>query len=348
MKVYFTLALQEGCYYVRCMLPMIAGGWDGDMSSLREPHYNAEQMAQACLNADVVVFHRPNDDRCLEIASKLREQGKKIVMDSDDTYKDVDGHKFQYLLNRVDNYLDKFAEFADLITCSTEFLAKEYRELNKNVIVLPNCVDPDFWPEPLLNESEKVRIGIVGSTAYESDLTEFKPVLEALNARSDVQIVLFGLPPKNETTVKIVQPVHKKDYAFWESLNVEWQPLVKMADYFDTLNELRLDLMLIPRQDRYFNRCKSNLKFLEASMLEIPVIAQGFTTGDSPYQQNPKDTEYMRIVTDKKDWLPYIETYINDKNGRQASGKRAKDYVVENYSIEKHINQWQEAYELLR
>lgn len=329
------------------MLPMQAAGWDGDMSSLREPHYNAEQMAHACINADVVVFHRPNDDRCLEIAQKLREQGKKIVMDSDDTYKDVDGHKFQYLLNRVDNYLDKFAEFADLVTCSTEFLAKEYRELNKNVVVLPNCVDPDMWPEPLRNEGEKVRIGIVGSTAYESDLEEFKPVLEALNKRSDVRLVLFGLPPKNEQTVKVIQPVHKKDYAFWESLNVEWQPLVKMKDYFETLNELRLDLMLIPRQDRYFNRCKSNLKFLEASMLEIPVIAQGFETGDSPYQQNIEDTKYMTVVTNPKNWMREIETLIEMKDIRKNMGKNAREYVIENYSIEKHINQWENAYEFL-
>ena len=43
--------------------------------------------------------------------------------------------------------------------------------------------------------------------------------------------------------------------------------------------------MLIPRGENYFNRCKSNIKFLEASMCEIPVIAQSFTTNDSPYDE---------------------------------------------------------------
>ncbi len=335
--------MQEGCYYCRCMIPMIAGGWDGDKSSLREPHFTAESMAQACLDADVVVFHRPNDDRCLEIARLLREQGKKIVMDSDDTYKDVDGHKFEYLLNRIDGYLDEFGRQADLITCSTEFLAKEYRELNKNVVVLPNYVDPDIWPEPERNEGEKVRIGIVGSPAYESDLNGFRDVLLALNDKSDVQLVLFGLPPKNEATAKIVQPVHKQDYAFWESLNIEWQPLVSMADYFETLNDLKLDLMLIPRADRYFNRCKSNLKFLEASMLEIPVIAQGFKTNDSPYQ-GIEDSKYMTIITDNNKWLEEIDFLIQDKELRREIGKRAREYVIENYSIDDHINKWIKAY----
>ena len=347
MKVYFTMSMQEGCYYVRCMVPMIEAGWDGDKQSFQIPAYDQNQMAQACMNADVVVFHRPNDDRAIQIAEKLREQGKKIVMDTDDTYKDIDEHKFQYLLNRIESSMNKFAKQADLITCSTQFLADEWKTINPNVVVLPNCVDPDAWPEPLRNEGEKVRIGIVGSTAYQSDLEEFKPILEALSKRTDVQLVLFGLPPKNETTEKIVQPAHKKDYAFWESLNIEWQPLVPMAEYFDTLNELKLDLMLIPRADRYFNRCKSNLKFLEASMLEIPVIAQGFKTDDSPYQQNPEDKQFMIVVTENTDWEEAIDTLVKNKDLRKEIGKKAKEYVIANYSIADHINKWEKAYELL-
>lgn len=347
MKVYFTLSQEEGCYFYRCLTPMIAGGWDGDKTSLRNWHFTGESMAQATLDADVVVFHRPNDERCLQIADLLRKQGKKIVMDSDDTYKDIDGHKFEYLLEKVNKHLDEFGRKADLITCPTEFLAKEYRELNKNVVVLPNCVDPDAWPDPIRNETDKVRIGIVGSTAYESDWHGFKEVLMALNERTDIQLVLFGLPPKNEDTAKVVQQVHKKDYAFWESLNIEWQPLVAMADYFDTLNELKLDLMLIPRADRYFNRCKSNLKFLEASMLSVPVVAQGFTTNDSPYQQNPKDAEHMKIVVDNSKWLGVIDELIKDKQQRIDMGKKAREYVLENYAIEKNIHKWQSAYEQL-
>jgi len=350
MKIYFTLSTQQGCYFVRSMIPMIAGGWNGDQTSLLSAHLNGNQMAQACMDADVVVFHRPNDDRCLEIADKLRQLGKKIVMDSDDTYKDIDGQKWQYLLNKVDGYLDKFGREADMITCSTEFLAKEYRALNKNVVVLPNTVDPDFWPdedEILRNDGEKVRIGFVGSVAYGGDFSQMQDALMELNKREDVQLVLFGLPPKTEGFMKVVVPAHKKEFQFWESLNIEWQPLVPMKDYIQTLNELKLDLMVIPRGDRYFNRCKSNLKFLEASMLEIPVIAQGFSTGDSPYQQNPEDANRMVIITDNNEWLPAINKMVENKEMRREIGKRAREYVIQNYSIEKHINKWEEAYKSL-
>lgn len=348
MKVYYTLSLQRGCYYVRCMVPMIEGGWDGDMSSLQRFNYTGPSMAAGALNADVVVFHRPNDDRAIEIAKLLRAQGKKIVMDSDDTYKDIDGHKWGRLLRKVDKSLDEFGKFADLITCSTEFLAKEYKELNPNVVVLPNCVDPEAWPdqdEILRNDGEKVRIGLVGSVAYETNFESFAPVIRELDEREDVQLVLLGLPARNETTEKVVVPAHKKDYEFWESLkNVEWTPLVDMKDYFDTLNSLKLDIMLIPRADRYFNRCKSNLKFLEASMLEIPVIAQGFSTGDSPYQQNSDDADHMSIAYVPDDWKQSIEYLIKNKEARKVIGQKAREYVIENYSISKNIHLWQEAY----
>lgn len=349
MKVYYTLSMQQGCYYVRCMVPMIAGGWDGDQYSFTSSHLDEHQMARGVLDADIVVFQRPNDDRALEIAKLLKAQGKKIVMDSDDTYKDIDGHKWGRLLQKVDQSLDAFGWFADMITCSTEFLAKEYRELNKNVVVLPNCIDPDVWPDPERNEGPKVRIGIVGSTAYETNQApEFAKVLHELDEREDVQLVLLGLPAKTPDRMKVVVPAHKKDYEFWEGFkNLEWTPLVDMKDYFDTLNNLKLDLMLIPRADRYFNRCKSNLKFLEASMLEIPVIAQGFTTGDSPYQQNPSDQEYMEIVVDNKDWIEKINFLINHKEDRRGMGKRAKEYVLKNYNIEDKIHLWEEAYKTL-
>lgn len=347
MKVYFCNSLLDSCWYVRCLVPMGVIGADGDKTSLRSAPIEPEQRSQAVLDADVVVFHRPNDDRSLKIAKILRKQGKKIVMDNDDTYKNVDGKKWVEILKKVDFHLDEFGKFADLITCSTEFLAQEYRKLNNNVVVLPNCIDPEAWDEPIKNDTDKVRIGFVGSVTTSNDYASIKDILPILSARSDVQLVVFGLPVQNDTTKLVVQERYAEEYAFWHSLNIEWHPLVNMKDYIDTLTSLKLDMMVIPRKDDYFNRAKSNLKFLEASMLEIPVIAQGFSDNLSPYQVNPKDSEHMVIITDNKDWLSAIETMINDKDGRERMGKEAHDYVLENYDINKKGDLWTKAYSSL-
>lgn len=344
MKVFYTNSALETCYYVRCLVPMQAGGWDGDKTSLRFPALNHEQKAQAVLDADVVVFHRPNDERSFEIAKELKKLGKKIVSDGDDTYKELQT-KWKEVLATVDGWVDKFnTEVADLVTCSTEILAEEYRKSNPNVVILPNCVDPDVWPEePQKNDGLKVRIGLVGSVSVNGDFESMLPALQALSKRDDVQLVLFALPRKTDETV-LAQKYYKEDYDFWDSMNVEWQPFVGRADYVNTLDDLKLDLMVIPRKDDYFNRCKSNLKFLEASMLEIPCIAQGFPDGKSPYEVDPEDADHLMLVKDNNDWITKIEQMINFPVQRREMGKKAKKYVIEKYSIEKNIHKWETAY----
>lgn len=352
MKIYFTNSLLRGCYYVRCLLPMRELGADGDRTSMRSEVIPEEMRARAVLDADLVVFHRPNDDRSLKIAEMLRKQGKKIVMDNDDTYKGFDQTKLGKLFPKIDQAVDNFGRFADLITCSTEKLKEEYLKLNPNVVVLPNCVDPDDWSEPERNEGDKVRIGLVGSVGMLGDMTNFAPTLRELVARPDVQIVLLALPPRDETTIQRVQKMYEPEYAFWDAFNfkeankVEWHHFVPQYEYNDKINDMKLDILVIPRADDYFNRCKSNLKFLEASMLEIPVVAQGFSTGDSPYQ-DPEDAKYMEIILDNSKWMDVLIPLIENKEKRQAMGKKAREYVIERYSISKNIHKWKEAYATL-
>ncbi len=347
MKVFFVNSFLETCHYVRCLIPMWAGGWDGDKTSLRAQRIDLQQKAKGMVDADIIVFHRPNDDRSLDVAKKLKSAGKKIVMDNDDTYKETDTRKFKDLLSQVDHWVDEFGKFCDLITCSTEFLRQEYLKLNPNVVVLPNCIDPDQWPEePQRNEGDKVRIGFVGSVAMNGDFEPMKDTLLALTKRDDVTVVLFALPPKRSDT-QLAQKYYKEDYEFWESIRVEWQPFVEIADYADTLDDLKLDIMVIPRREDYFNKCKSNLKFLEASMLEIPIISQGFSDGNSPYEVNPKDAKHMVIIKDNSKWAEEIEKLVKDKQLRLNMGKSAKSYVLENYNINKHIWRWEQAYKEL-
>lgn len=349
MKVYFCNSFLESCYYVRCLVPLIEGGWDGDRTSLRGGINPPQIQSRAVLDADVVVFHRPNDWRCKEIALRLKAMGKKIVADNDDTYKGIEGKNLAKALEKVDKSLDDFCRIADLVTCSTEVLAEEYRKVNPNVVVLPNCVDPEAWPDPERNEGDKVRIGFIGSVASNGDYNEMKDVLKQLSDREDVQLVVFALPPqspdKMDTEAQIVRELYKADYDFWHSLNIEWQSFVPMASYMDTLNDLKLDVMVIPRRDDYFNRCKSNLKFLEASMLEIPVVAQGFADGKSPYQVDPEDENYMDIVLKPIEWMAYLEPLIENKDVRRLRGKLAREYVIKKYSIANNIQKWEQAYQ---
>jgi glycosyltransferase involved in cell wall biosynthesis len=353
MKVYYINSGNNGCYNVRCLLPLVANGWDGDRTSLYPAVKTPEDKARAAKDADVVVFHRPETNNKIELALYLKKLGKKIVFDNDDTYKDhtavklndyFDKERTERGLAMVNKAADAFAVEADLVTCTTDWLADEYRKLNSKVVVLPNCVDPFYFEEPLKNETDVVRIGVTGSIGSSTDLDVVAPIIKHYEHDPRVKIVFFSLPP-NRKENPVVEKIYRDEYAFLDSVDVEWHPTVNADVYYDKLNSLRLDMMIIPRADNYFNRAKSNLKWLEASMFEIPCIVQGFADGKSPYQVNPNDAPYYKLVMDNKDWIPEIEKMINDKEGRIALGKAAREYVAREYNIEKHAHKWIEAYE---
>lgn len=352
MRVFYISSGNWGCYIVRCLLPLVANGWDGDSTSIRPGVMTPEDKLKAAKNAEIIVFHRPETHQKIELARTLKSLGKKIVFDNDDTYKDhtavklndyFDKERTQRGLAMVNKEADGFAIEADLVTCTTEWLADEYRKLNPNVVVLPNCVDPFYFDKPIRNETDIVRIGITGSIGSSTDLDVVAPIIKHYENDPRVRIVFFSLPP-NRKGNPVVEKIYRDEYAFLDSVNVEWHPTVNADVYYDKINSLKLDIMIIPRADNYFNRAKSNLKFLEASMFEIPCIAQGFSDGKSPYQMNPKDKENLVMVMDNKDWIPEIEKMIADKEGRRALGKKAHDYVVENYDINKKAHLWEEAY----
>ncbi len=341
MRVHFISNKFDGCQIVRCLHPMIYNGWSGDKTSLRTERIDQSESLKIALNSDVVVFHRPDDEKKLQAAVLLKKLGKKIVFDNDDTYKEVDNMKLGKMFKEKTEYLDRFIDIADLVTTTTEYLAKEYREISDKVEVIPNCIDPNDWDTPLRNKGNKVRIGLFGSTTINGDCYPVKEALQELSKRDNVTIVMFGLPAKDLQT-DLIKDFYKDDFNFWDKINIEWHPFVPAEDYYRTLNELRLDIALIPRKDNYFNRCKSNLKFLEASMLEIPCIAQGFEDGNSPYQG--KDEKYMVIVKDNNKWLEEIDKLIKDKKLRVKIGKEAKKYVLKNYNIIKNAKNWLNIY----
>lgn len=353
MKVYFVHTNLEGCYNVRCLFPLQENGWDGDRTTMMLNRATSENKAKALMSADIVVFHRPDKEQFLAVARTLKKQGKKIVFDNDDTYKDYGGYKFtEYLdkervergLETMNNILDTFIKEADLVTCPTEFLKKEYLELNPNVVVLPNTVDPFYYPEPLRNETDIVRIGITGSVGITADVEVLKPIIEHYEHDPRVRLVLLSLPPEGEN--ENYKRLYVDEYAFWNKTNVEWHSFVASDKYYEYLNELKLDMVIIPRHDSLFNRCKSNLKFLESSMLETPVIAQAFSTGDSPYQ-GVEDQKYLLLANTYDEWIEQIEKLIADKELRREIGRKAKEYVEREYNIESKAHLWREAYESL-
>jgi len=354
-KAYFFSSPYKGCSYVRCLLPQLHGGYNGSLTSLYGKFKDPKVVLDGAKNTDIAVFHRPDKITNHKVAMLLKQMGKKIVFDNDDTFKLDKGNPFfcnkkmtEKHEQKYSDILDNFITNSDAVITTTEFLAKEYRELNNNVYVIPNYIDPDDWEKPKRNEGDKIRIALVGSVAYSKDFSVIKGIIRQLDADKRIQLVMFGLfDKKRREENKDAIAIHEDEYAFWDTLeNLEHVPWCPLEDYFETLNDLKLDIMLIPREENYFNKCKSNVKFLEAAMCEIPVIAQSFTTKDSPYDFDLNGKNGL-LATTEDDWKKQIELLVEDKELRRKVGREAKKYTLKHYDIKDNVYKWEDLFNQL-
>lgn len=345
MRVTFVPGMYDGCWYVRCDLPARYNGWYAGKGSSFEN--DKEALYREAMQSDVVVFQRPNDPQRVELMHLLKLKGKKVVMDNDDTYLPGVGVPIEKMSNgqieiaeAMNANLYQAAALADLIVTTTETLKQEYLQINPNVVVLPNCIDPLDQHKRIPNKTGKYRVGFIGSVSSNDDYYHVQNDIKRLDERGDVTIVVFGIKQSDGAVMKSWQ----KDFGFWDSLkNVEWQPFVPIQEYFYTINTLALDLAIIPRKDNYFNRCKSNLKYLECSLLGIPVVAQSFPDGDSPYD----NLEHIQLVGFHESWYNKIVELLADKVRRQEMARNAKSFVLENYNAKKLAILWKKEFEKL-
>ncbi len=348
MKIFYLQGDYPFCYYYRGYMPGIYSGQMVVSEFLRpDADVSTARIHEKAMDADVICFQRPSSRASLDLAKLLKLKGKKIIFDNDDSYSGVPlarlgSEKQVEIAKELNKNLNDFVKMADGVTVSTQILADEYRKLNPNVAVLKNCIDPlDEYPcKP--NTTGKFRIGFIGSVTSNDDYVHIKEQIKRLDERGDITIVILGVKFQDGKTM----PSMQEDYDFWASMkNVEWHPVVHVTDYYMAVASLALDLAVIPRKDHYFNKCKSNLKFLDMSLLKIPVIAQGFPDGLSPYQG--QDEEYMTVVNDNDTWYNEIIRIKDDYLSFSNLAIKAHDYVLREYSVTNYAQEWQKQIENL-
>jgi len=338
MKILFLQGDYNFCYYFRGYLPGVYSNQMVISSFIRQDmKVNHQDMMDKAMKADIICFQRPSGQNALELAQLLKLKGKKIIFDNDDSYSGIPlarlgSEKQVEIAKDLNKNLNEFVKMADGVTVSTKILAEEYAQLNPNVVVLKNCIDPldEFPCKP--NTTGKFRIGFIGSVTSNDDYLHIKDDIKKLDERGDITLVIMGVKYADGS----IMPSMQEDFDFWNSLkNVEWHTVVPVTEYYPKLASLALDLAIIPRKDHYFNKCKSNLKFLDMSLHSIPVLAQGFPDGLSPYQG--VDEPYLTLAGD---WYDDIIRIKDNYEEYKEKATKAKAYVLENYNIKNYAQTW--------
>ncbi len=285
--------------------------------------------------ADYVVL--PNmfsDITYLMKALKAKNNSLEFVMDLDQNLHVIPKEHLDYSKITAEAKTQLLSNIAkmDMVTGASEGLLEYYDRLierdypNSEVAMefIPNLVSQFGYQEaePLnKNETDKVRIGIIGTGATAYDTLTIVDVLKELTKKhkDKVELILFGwngkLPHKKE-------PLKDIPFTYVKS--------VSFLDYFDQLNKLQLDIALLPSKKIPYNtHGKSFIKVLEFAVYAIPVVASNLP----PYDEVIENKETGFLVSTPKQWITVIDRLIEDKKLRDRIGKSALKEVWRNFSF---------------
>jgi glycosyltransferase involved in cell wall biosynthesis len=275
--------------------------------------------------ADTIVFPRFFPDASPNILVALvefcKKNGKKVIWETDDFLDKLPEHNpvsTQTNIESTQKSIEFLRKSADGKTVSTRILQEHYGGK-----ICPNSVDMELWGNLKKEDAGKLVIGWSGGWTHQKDLEMIIPVLQKLKKKHKFEIRLFGFDPEfNKNTLY---------YKFYNHVNV-----FKFPQRFA---ELGFDIAIAPLIDDEFNQYKSNIKWLEASMLGIPTVASNL-----PPYEDIKDGETGFLCANIDEWSEKLEKLILSKTLRTKLGKQAKEYVIGNYDIKRTVINWEKAY----
>jgi len=204
---------------------------------------------------------------------------------------------FAYMLQSVDG-----------IFVSTQPLKDYLRELNPNIIVLPNRIDSRQW-EKKKKVGSKVKIGWTYTPTHTDDIKPIQGVFERLKAKYHDTIELEATMLEMDGVTKI-NPVPTKDFP-------------------KLLCELRWDIAIAPLEDNEFNRGKSSNKWLESTMAGSVFVGSDVY----PYSKAIEHGKTGFLCKTEDEWFETLCMLIEDKKLRQKVQRKAEKVVRAEYDI---------------
>ncbi len=326
--VYSPYRPEHACAEIRLCAPMRRLGWN--VIWVRQAGSDHDQFAiDLARGIDLVFVQRqfPSLKNEKVLRAALRSD-VPIVFDLDDMLLDVPPwHPSSAELSRRAPFIRWVLSEADLITVSTEPLAASLRKVTRRPIrVQPNCVDTSlFVKRRTRSEDGRFRFLISGTSTHARDWTLIeRPLRECLDAhRGRVEAVFFGNAPSSLAADPRVR------YVPFESA---------YRGYAEQLAKLSVDAALVPLEDSAFNRCKSNIKWLEYSCLGIP----GAYSDVGPYRASIAHGKTGLLVGNSEEsWFNAMLALVSEPHETAAMAERARQQVLTEFAIDRGAREFE-------
>ena len=210
-------------------------------------------------------------------------------------------------------------EMADAVQCSTPEVEKSVlaNATPRRTQVFPNMVRFDHYPQvDIVKNPKKIRILWQGGSAHYEDWFPLKDAIGNISKKyPEVEWVMWGA---NYPWVNELIPPDRMTY-------MDWCPY---QEYKLRLCMVGHDISLAPLTDNVFNRCRSAIKWYEASVLKTPAATLAQNTG--AYKAEIQDGQTALLFNDPKEFEEKLSLLIEDAKLRKELGSNAKQWLSEN------------------
>ncbi len=341
MNIFFFTETKSGCYKWRGAIPakyLMRRGHTVQIYDGPKP-YDAP---------DVMVFFRAHFEEAFKMVEWCKKNSIRVVFDTDDALDLVPPENLHYVELQPRLPVYKFLlESADVVTTTTDTLAEYLRGWNRNVMVIPNSVDPDEWN--CGPRSGDLRVGWTGTPTHFEDLAMVLDAVRDSQKKQKFTFVLQGIC--KEASLEELQevlwakwgkailqtPIGKSLKRFLDKLSgikYEFHPGVRFEDHAQKICDLALDIGIAPLADNRFNRHKSCIKYYEYAMSGAVTVAS---------QVLPYSAEVSITAKNNRDsWKQKLEAAL--QADRKAVWREQRDWVMTHRNIENNVCLWEQAF----
>ena len=245
---------------------------------------------------------------------------------------DYNKYKTAFTDPKIRQSAQEMMEICDEITVTCPFMRDYYasKTNNKNVTVIPNFM-PKFWiggksdinrtMESYEKNKRKPRILYAGSGAHfdVENRTKFRDDFEHVND------AIRRTVDKYQWVFLGAHPLPIRDLI--QNGKIEFHPWKRLYEYGQGLYDLNVNMIVAPLQDSTFNKAKSDLKYIEACALGLPIACQDLCT----YENAP-----IKFRTGDE-MIDQIENTLKDRKRYKSLCKKASQYAETRW-LEDDIN----------
>ena len=147
---------------------------------------------------DIIHYHRTmgDYDKISDLLDRCDKLGVKTVMDLDDYWDPGNHHPAYHLVKSME--LDKKilgnVKCARNVMTTTQLFKNEMLKHNKNVVVIPNTIDPEedqYKINPVEKEDSRIRIGYLGGSSHKYDLEQLRLNIKKLHGDKLTDLIKF-------------------------------------------------------------------------------------------------------------------------------------------------------------